>query len=252
MNRILIVEDEKPAANRISTLLREIDPDAEIAGFTDSVSGTVHWLNQHQHPDLILLDIQLGDGLSFDIFRTIETDSFIIFTTAYDEYALKAFQLNSVDYLLKPVKKADLAAAYQKFMRFKGTPQTFKVEEIVKFIEKQKSSFKSRFIINIGNKLVTVETKQIACFHTLEKNTFLTTFEGKNYPVDFSLDSVEKMLNPDHYFRINRQTLLHFDAIKTIHVMSKSRIKLDLNIELDSDTYVSFAKSPEFRKWLDR
>ncbi|MFB6317940.1 LytR/AlgR family response regulator transcription factor [Saccharicrinis sp. FJH54] len=252
MNRILIVEDEKPAANRISTLLREIDPDAEIAGFTDSVSGTIQWLNQHPHPDLILLDIQLGDGLSFDIFRTIETDSFIIFTTAYDEYALKAFQLNSVDYLLKPVKKADLAAAYEKFMRFKGTPQIFKVEEIVNFIEKQKSSFKSRFIINIGNKLVTVETKQIACFHTLEKNTFLTTFEGKNYPVDFSLDNIEKMVNPDLYFRINRQTLLHFDAIKTIHVMSKSRIKLDLNIELDSDTYVSFAKSPEFRKWLDR
>ena len=252
MNRILIVEDEKPAANRISSLIKEVDPNAEIAGFTDSVSGTVQWMNQNPHPDLILLDIQLGDGLSFDIFRTVQTDSFIIFTTAYDEYALKAFQLNSVDYLLKPVKKTDLAVAYEKFTRFKGLPRPFNIQEIVNYIEKQKNNFKSRFIINIGNKLITVETRNIACFHTLGKSTFLTTFEGKNYPVDFSLDAVEKMVDPETYFRINRQTLLHFDAIKTIRVMSKSRIKLDLNIDLDEDTYVSFAKSPDFRKWLDR
>lgn len=252
MNRILIVEDEKPAAERISSLLRETDPAAEIIGFTDSVSSTISWMQNNPHPDLILLDIQLGDGLSFDIFKSVTTQSFIIFTTAYDEYALKAFKLNSIDYLLKPVQTDDLKAAYEKFNRLKGTTPTFDVSEVINLIEKQKSKYKARFIINVGNKLVTVETKYIACFYSMEKSTYLKTFERKDYPLDFSLDSLEKMVDPNLFFRINRQALLHYEAIKTIHVLSKSRIKLDLEFKHEGDTYVSFAKSPDFRKWLDR
>lgn len=252
MNRILIVEDEKPAANRLVSLVKEIDSGAVVCGICDSVSATIQWLKQNPHPNLILLDIQLGDGLSFDIFKSIHTQSFIIFTTAYDAYALKAFQLNSVDYLLKPVKKTELQAAYEKFQRFKGATPQLDIQHVISFLEQQNHSYKSRFIINIGNKLITVETKQIACFYTLEKSTFLSTFAGKSYSLDYSLDNLEKMVAPEHFFRINRQMLLRYEAIKTIQVMSKSRIKLVLNVKLESDTYVSYAKSPEFRKWLDR
>lgn len=252
MNRILIVEDEKPAANRISSMICEIDPEAEIAGFADSVSSAIKWIQNHPHPDLILLDIQLGDGLSFDIFKIIKTESFIIFTTAYDEYAIKAFKLNSIDYLLKPVRKSDLEAAYEKFNRLKGIPSSFDVNDVLDLIEKQKSKYKSRFIINMGNKLVTIEINQIAFFYSLEKSTFLTTFEEKEYPLDYSLNNLEKMVDPDTFFRINRQTLMNFNSIKTIHVLSKSRIKLELKIKHEGDTFVSFAKSSDFRKWLDR
>ena len=252
MNRILIVEDEKPASERLSKLLCEIDPNAKICGFTDSLSSTVKWLQTNEHPDLIMLDIQLGDGLSFDLFKSVQPKSYIIFTTAYDEYALKAFKFNSVDYLLKPIKKDELETAYLKFCQRKNNEQHVSLEMIIQIMENKSTQWKNRFVINIGTKLISVDTKNIACFYTLEKSTYLHTFDGKNYPLDFSLDAIERIVAPSVYFRISRQQIINYDAIKTIHVLSKSRIKIDLNINIEEDSYVSFGKSHDFRTWLDR
>ncbi|MFO7655670.1 MAG: LytTR family DNA-binding domain-containing protein [Bacteroidales bacterium] len=251
MIRSLVIEDELPAFRRLQKLVSEVAPYIEIIDHLDSITSSVAWLQKHPHPDLIFLDIHLADGLCFEIFRQIHTESFIIFTTAYDEYAIKAFELKSIDYLLKPVSKEQLERALTKFraMKEQVKPDLY---ELVEIIEKRRMAFKSRFVINVGNKIKTVETSDIAYFYSLEKGTFLRSFDGKNYAVDFSLDKLELLLNPGHFFRISRQYLVSFNAIKNIQLLSKSRIKLEFNPPAEDWICVSNNRVPEFRKWLDR
>jgi DNA-binding LytR/AlgR family response regulator len=198
-----------------------------------------------------MLDIQLADGLSFDIFKKIHIDSFVIFTTAYDEYAIKAFELNSVDYLLKPVNKVKLEMSIEKFRKLKESKPKFDIEEVIQAIEGKKSGYKKRFAISIGSKIKSVEIRNISYFSSMEKNTFLGTFEGHEYPVDFSLDRLESMLDPETFFRISRQYIVNYKAIEKIAILSKSRLELLIK-GAPEPLLVSTAKTHSFRLWIDK
>lgn len=252
MIRTLIVEDEQPAARRLQNLLRELDRDIEIAGVTDTVESTVDWLSSNPSPDLIMLDIQLGDGLGFGIFSRINVDSYIIFTTAYDEYAIKAFELNSIGYLLKPVDSHKLSEALRKFRKLGEKSQNIDIAHIIKSIKDRKEQYKKRFIVNVANRIRIIETGSIAYFYSMEKSSFICTFDNKHYPVEFSLDSVEGMVDKEHFFRINRAFLINLKAITKIDIISKSRIKLTVDPPFSGEVMVSGPKSPEFRAWLDK
>ena len=251
MIKTLIIEDEFPAAERLEKLLLEIEPAIKILDVIDSVSGAVKWFKQNEHPDLVMLDIQLADGLSFDIFKEIKIDSFVIFTTAYDEYAIKAFELNSLDYLLKPIDKTKLICSIEKFKRFQSSTPTIQIEDLLTSIANKSTSYKKRFAINIGAKIKSIETKEISFFQSIEKGTYLNTLDGRRFPVDYSLDKLESLLNPDQFFRINRQTMVCFSAMGKINILSKSRVQIELSGSTES-FLVSTAKAHSFRQWLDK
>ncbi len=251
MIRTLIIEDEEPAVQRLEKLLKEADSEIEIIDTLDSVKSAISWFSNNPQPNLLILDIQLADGLSFEIFKEIKIDSFVIFTTAYDEYAIKAFELNSIDYLLKPVDKVKLNAAITKFKKLHALKPSFDIGEIIQYIENKKSNYKRRFAISIANRIRSIETHEIAYFYSLDKNTFLCTFDGQEYPVDFSLDRLESLLDPVHFFRINRQIFIQFQAIKKMHILSKSRIELEIAASIKK-MLVSTAKAHSFREWIDK
>lgn len=251
MIRTLIIEDENPAAHRLEQLLKEIEPELTILDKIDSVSGAIDWLKCNPDPNLIMLDIQLADGLSFDIFKHVTPDSFIIFTTAYDEYAIKAFQLNSLDYLLKPISKSKLAASLDKYKRFNSSTPTLQIEALLQSMASKSSSYKKRFAINIGTKIKSIETKEVALFNSSEKSTYLQTNNGHSYPVDFSLDKLESLLNPEEFFRVNRQAIINYSAIEKINILSKSRVQVIVKGSAE-DILVSTAKTHSFRLWLDK
>jgi two-component system, LytTR family, response regulator LytT len=252
MIKALFIEDEKPAAMRLQKLLLEVAPDIELITTFDSVSGAIEWFKVNPSPDLLILDIQLSDGLSFDIFKQVEIDSFVIFTTAYDEYAIKAFELNSIDYLLKPVDAQKLANAIAKFKKMSEKHPTFDINALIKTIEERKINYKKRFIVNIGSKIKSVETTDIVCFYMIDKSLFLFTNDERSLPVDFSLDKLETLLDPDLFFRINRQQMVNYNFIDKISILSKSRIRIETKPSLQEEIMVSSAKGHLFREWLDR
>jgi DNA-binding LytR/AlgR family response regulator len=251
MIRTLIIEDETPAANRLEKLLKEIDPGIEILDKLESVESAVEWFQENKQPDLLMLDIQLADGQSFDIFKKVKVDCFVIFTTAYDEYAIKAFELNSIDYLLKPIDKAKLSTGIQKFRNLNSSKPDFDFNELINTIEQRKTTYKKRFAISIGTKIKSIETKDIAYFYSLQKYTFLGTFGGQEFPADFSLDRLENILDPEVFFRINRQYLVNYRAIGKIHVLSKSRLELEIS-GYKERMPVSSGKAHLFRLWIDK
>ncbi len=251
MIRTLIIEDEQAAAERLEKMLLRIEPAISIVGRLDSVEASVKWLQQNPLPDLLLLDIQLGDGLSFDIFRQVKLDCFVIFTTAYDAYALKAFELNSIDYLLKPIDELKLKLSLEKFNKLRTSHQTFNFEKMLAMIEGRKQEFKKRFVVSIADKIKMVETRDVAYFYSMEKNTFICTFDNMHFPSDFSLDHLESLLDPAVFFRVNRQYILHDTAIEQIHILSKSRIQIQTNPPVKEGIMVSSARTSDFRKWLD-
>lgn len=250
----LIIEDEYPAAERLKKLLLACNPDINILDCLDSIESSVDWFENNPSPDLVLLDIQLADGKSFDIFKQVTISSFVIFTTAYDEFALKAFELNSIDYLLKPIRLEMLQKSLDKFEKIKSANNghSLNIDQVIDIIEHKNTSFKKRFVINIGNHIKVVDTEEIAYIFSKEKYTFIKTNEGKDYPIDFSLDTLEDLLNPEMFFRINRQFFVSFKAISAIQILSKSRIKLKITPKPEEYPLVSSTKSPEFRKWLDK
>ena len=252
MIKTLIIEDEEPAALRLGKMLTEIEPSIQILDTLDSIEASVRWLESNVCPDLIMLDIQLADGLSFDIFKKTTVNSFVIFTTAYDEYAIKAFELNSIDYLLKPVDRTKLEQSIRKYRKMTESSRTVNIQALMETLESRKPSFKKRFAVNIGSRIISVETSSVAWFYSLEKSTFLCTDEDRHYPLDFSLEHLEELLDPDQFFRINRQYLVRYFAIRRIHILSKSRIKLEVHPPPKSDLLVSTAKAHSFRLWLDR
>ena len=252
MIKTLIIEDEQPATVRLEKLMLELELEIEVLAKLDSVEASLNWLKKNAHPDLLMLDIQLADGLSFDIFKHMQVESFVIFTTAYDEYAIKAFELNSIDYLLKPIKKEKLASSLEKFKKLKdrNSPQ-FDVNELVAAIESKKTNYKKRFAISAGTRIKSIETDEVASFTSIEKSTFINTYEGKTYAIDFSLDKLESLLDPDRFFRVNRQCIINFSAIEKISVLSKSRIEVKLSGSAE-EVMVSTAKAHGFRLWLDK
>jgi DNA-binding LytR/AlgR family response regulator len=255
MIKTLIIEDEEPAAQRLEKMLKAVEPSVEVLETIDSVEASVRWLKANPSPDLILLDIQLADGLSFDIFKKVRVDSFVIFTTAYDEYAIKAFELNSIDYLLKPVDKARLEQSMSKYREMAArmrASNTLDIEALLETLESRKAGYKKRFAVNLGSRIVSVDTASVAWFYTLEKSTFLCTVDNRHYPLDFSLERLEELLDPDRFYRVNRQYLVSRSAIRRIHVLSKSRIKLEVEPAPREDLLVATARTHDFREWLDR
>jgi two-component system response regulator LytT len=252
MINTLIIEDEEPAALRLKKLLTSIDPDIVILGTVDTIESAVKWLKSHPSPDLIMLDIQLGDGLSFNIFRQVEADSHVIFTTAYDEFAIKAFELNSIDYLLKPIDATKLSLSLQKFRKFHTHRQNSDITKLLETLEGRTDKFKKRFVVSIANRIKVVEARDVAFFYSKEKNTFLCTFDGRQYPLEYSLDHLEEMVNPESYFRANRQYLVNFSSIIKIDILSKSRIRIETSPPAGEEIMISSARTADFRIWLDK
>lgn len=249
--KVVIIEDETLAAERLEKMLKESVLDITIVAEITSVESSVAWLKENS-VDLIFLDIQLTDGLSFSIFDGIEVKTPIIFTTAYDQYAIKAFELNSISYLLKPIKKRDLENSLQKYQSLKSA-YSIDFEALLSTI-KGKGEYKKRFLVQIADKYKKVETGDIAYFFALEKSVFFRTTERQTYPLDITLDQVEKVIDPELFFRINRKYIVNINAISNMISWSKRRIKVELRPAMDDnvDTIVSMERYSEFKKWLDK
>jgi DNA-binding LytR/AlgR family response regulator len=249
---ILIVENEKPAAEKIVRLLEKIDRSLTIAGIVETVEGAINQLQNEAPPDLILMDIQLDDGLCFEIFETIGIDIPVIFTTAYDEYMLKAFKVNSVDYLLKPVEEDALRNAINKFKSLHDKA-VFKNDMIMQLIRELNAGFKNRFLVKIGPRYRSVPVGEISCFYISGRVTFIRTFADKEYAIDYSLDYILKSVDYHTFFRINRNCMVNINAISDILFYSSSRLKIKLNSNKPmEDLIVSRDKVHEFKKWIDK
>ena len=246
--KILIIEDEQAAVRRLEKLLKDIDPQVEIIAALSSIESAVEWFQQHPAPDIILMDIHLADGSSFTIFEQVDIPSPVIFTTAYDEYALKAFKVSAIDYLLKPVKQPELENALAKVKGVKkeqeGDDLMHKLAE-AGFIKKSK-----RILVKMGQSIKLIDLDQVAYFYSKDKISFAVLPGNKRYPLDQSLDQIEHMIDPVHFFRINRQFIVKMEAIDEMIAYSKSRVKLKLNPPTEEDAIVSKERSPEFKKWL--
>lgn len=257
---ILIIEDEKLAANRLRGLIETIDPTVNIVGMLDSIKSSIGWFEKNQQPDLAFMDIQLADGLSFEIFDQAKVSCPVIFTTAYDEYALRAFKVNSIDYLLKPVDSEELKRAIDKYQQLHASnneqainPSTsISMPVMDKVLQMLTKSYKNRFIVRTGEHIKTISVDQINFFYSMEKATFLNSSENKEYDIDYTLEELEVLLNPEHFFRINRKFIIAMKSIKDIVSYTNSRLKLRLINSSDDDIIVSREKVTAFKSWLDQ
>ncbi|MFB6319001.1 LytR/AlgR family response regulator transcription factor [Saccharicrinis sp. FJH54] len=248
---VLIIEDEKPAADKLKRMLTETDPEIHILDQLSSVQSASGWLLSHPDPELIFMDIQLEDGICFEIFDNVEIHTPVIFTTAYDEYSLKAFKVNSVDYLLKPIDQDELNRAVSKFKNIHQNKTG--ITDIQSLITQLKPKTKERFLIKTGNRFHSVSVTDIACFYIIERCTFIFTHDGRNYPVEFSLDNIESQIDPNRFFRVNRNFILNFSAIREIIAFSSSRLKLTLNTApVAENILVSRERVAAFKSWMDR
>ena len=250
MTKVIIIEDEKPAARRLQRMLSRLNIETET--MLHSVAEAVNWFNSNDHPDLIFLDIQLSDGISFEIFEKVEINSAVIFTTAYDEYALKAFKLNSVDYLLKPIDEEELANAVAKFKEnyLKNSPQ-IDFNAFRKILETgSKPDYKTRFTIQVGQHLKIIPANEVCCFYSENKASYLTTTSGRNYPVDVSLENLEKELNPEKFFRINRKSIVNIDCIEDIISYTNSRLEIKVKAFNEFQLIVSRERVRNFKNWI--
>lgn len=253
--KVIVFEDEKLASDRLIQLVKSIRPEAEVIMAMKSVEAAVLWLQNNEHPDLIISDIQLLDGSSFEIFDQVDVKTPVIFTTAYDEFAIKAFEVNSIDYLLKPIQKEKLANALEKFVQASQNQVAtapINMEEIRAVISGAAKEYKSRFLVKLGQRIRAVPIEKIAYFYSQDKLSYLMTFEGQKLPIDPTLEELESLLDPKHFYRVNRKFFVHFDAVTDIHPYFKGRVKLGLNPQIDEDIVVSSEKTPAFKRWLDQ
>lgn len=248
---ILIVEDENPAAEKLKRMLQQLDDRIQVLSVVSTVERAVEWLRNNQHPDLILLDIHLGDGKSFDIFNQVEINCHIIFITAYDEYAIRAFKFNSIDYLLKPLKIRDLEYAYNKFKsQFPVQSNRPGISGLI--TQMNKNSFKTRFLVRQATLLISIKTGEVAYAYTKDRGHFIKTTSGQDYPIDNNLDELEDQLDPDEYFRVNRQFIIRYSAIETVYAWFDNKIKLQVQPASFEDIIISRLRATEFKKWLDK
>ncbi len=250
---VLIIEDEKPAARRLSRMLNELGIEANT--MLHSVEESLNWFQNNEHPDLIFLDIQLSDGLSFEIFEEIDVQSAIIFTTAYDEYALKAFKLNSIDYLLKPIDDEELEKAVNQYIsqQTKESNINVNIDYIRKLlINPIDRKYKKRFTIKIGQHIKIVHVDEIECFYSENKSTYIHTNNKRNYLIDGSLEHWFDQLDPECFYRVNRTFVVHINAIKDIVAYTNSRLKLVLHSFDETEIIVSRERVKDFKNWIDR
>jgi len=252
--KVVIVEDEPQAAQRLENLLRLVDSKIEVLIILDSVKKSTAWLKSNPEPDLIFMDIQLADGLSFEIFEQTEVVCSVIFTTAFDEYALKAFKVNSIDYLLKPFDKEELQRSIAKYNRLTSTKtdSSGMMESISYAMQMLTKKYKQRFVLKVGEHLKSVEVSEILFFFSLEKTTFCQTKEGRKHILDFTLDQLEGLLDPQRFFRINRKYIVAVDSLQDMVSYANSRLRLILKTSDDNDVIVSRERVQEFKEWLDR
>jgi two-component system, LytTR family, response regulator LytT len=253
--KILIVEDEELAVKKLQKTLAAIDSESIVVGITDSIKSSVEWLQQNPAPDLILMDIELADGQSFAIFNLTEVKSPVIFTTSYDEYALKAFKVNSIDYLLKPIQKEDLEAALKKFHELKSQhTMGFNMDSLVKELQQklQPREYRKRFLVKNGQKLLSVEIKDIAYFYSDGRLNFFKTNDNKKFIIDYTMDDLEELLDPEQYFRISRSFFVSIASIDKIDDYFGNRLILNLKPAVDKEALVSREKVADFKKWMGK
>jgi DNA-binding LytR/AlgR family response regulator len=248
--RILIVEDETAAYDNLREILREIDPEVEIAANTESIRQTIRWLKNNQLPDLILMDIHLSDGSAFSIFESFDIETPVIFTTAYDEYAIEAFKVNSIDYLLKPIKVEDMKRALDKFKKLNR-------QDILKYLAQMAQlsplpKYKDKLLIPVKDTLQPVDLNEISCFYTTDKNTVIYLKNGRSYPYSRTLEQIEASLDPKDFIRANKQYIVARNSVKNITIWFDSRLYITLDIEPPERIYVSKNKAAEFKAWMVR
>jgi len=249
--RTIIIEDEKPAARLLQRKLEKLGIAAEI--MLHSVEEALEWFSKNEHPELIFLDIQLSDGLSFEIFEAIEIKSAVIFTTAYDEYALKAFKLNSIDYLLKPIDEDELGVAVSKYKLRLPKQETLQLDfdQIKKMLSNPfEKNYKKRFTVKIGQHIKVIPTEEIECFYSENKGTYIHTFDNRDYLIESTLEVLENELDPLEFFRVSRKFIIPLKAIKEIVLYSNSRLKVILPSYKDDEVVVSREKVAGFKSWI--
>lgn len=254
--KILIIEDEDLAVKKLQKTLSEVDGSIRVIGTSDSIRASVEWLQNNTPPDLILMDIELADGQSFEIFNRVEVKCPVIFTTSYDEYALKAFKVNSIDYLLKPIQKEDLELALDKFKKIQSANagNAINIEGLLKDFHQQlqKKEFRKRFLVKHANKMISIETKDIAYFYSDGGLNFFISRDNVRYNVDYLLDEIEDLLNPEDYFRINRSMVISINCIEKMEDYFGSRLILKVKPAMDKEVLVSREKVGEFKKWMGK
>jgi DNA-binding LytR/AlgR family response regulator len=259
--KVLIIEDEELAVKKLQKTLASVDSTAEVVGVADSIRSSVSWLQQNPSPDLILMDIELADGQSFEIFDKVDVKSTVIFTTSYDEYALKAFKVNSIDYLLKPIQKEDLHAALEKLKGLKSlygnnsTPApSLNVDNLVKELQQklQPKEYRKRFLVKHAQKLVSVDVEEIAYFYSDGRLNFFKTIDNRKFVVDYTMDDLEDMLDPNQFFRISRAFYVAVNSIDQIHDYFGNRLLLNLKPAVDKEAIVSREKVTDFKKWMGK
>lgn len=259
--KVLIIEDEELAVKKLQKTLASVDSTAQVVGVADSIRSSVSWLQQNPSPDLILMDIELADGQSFEIFDKVDVKSTVIFTTSYDEYALKAFKVNSIDYLLKPIQKEDLHAALEKLKGLKSlygnnsapTP-SLNVDNLVKELQQklQPKEYRKRFLVKHAQKLVSVDVEEIAYFYSDGRLNFFKTTDNRKFVVDYTMDDLEDMLDPNQFFRISRAFYVAVNSIDQIHDYFGNRLLLNLRPAVDKEAIVSREKVTDFKKWMGK
>ena len=252
--KVAIIEDEQPAAGRLKKMLQEMNSSIEVVAVLDSVETTVHYFNQGHQPDLAFMDIQLGDGLSFDIFEQAPVKSPVIFTTAFDQYTLRAFKVNSIDYLLKPIDVQELEKAVKKYQYLypaAGNPIT---EKIMRMMEQfsNNTQYKERLLIKRGQQLSYLKTEAMAYCFADGKLCYAVDFTGNKFLLENNLTQLDTQMNPAHFFRVNRQLMVHIDAVKKVHTWLGGRLKLELQPPTTTDTVVSRERVNGFKEWLNR
>ena len=249
---ILIIEDEEPAYKRLQKMLKELEPDHTLFDQIVSVSSAVKWFKENDAPNLIISDIQLSDGISFEIFKQVDIKCPVIFTTAYDQYAIEAFKVNSIDYLLKPVKKEELGKAITKFKAF--TPAiaapAIDINKLLQSLQPAGADYKKRFVVRYGEHIKTIDIEEVVYFYTEDKATFMCTKDARRFVVDFNLDTLDSILDPKIFFRINRQYIISIHSIAEMFAYSKSRVLIKLNPASKHETIVSTERSADFKHWL--
>jgi two-component system response regulator LytT len=255
MIKVLIVEDEELAALRMQKMLLEIDSSIQVLQIADSVSSAVDWLKTNPNPDLMFLDIQLSDGISFEIFNQIEIYCPVVFVTAYDAYALKAFEVYSIDYLLKPLRKELLEKSLEKFktinQSFSADDMMVRVQQIIDNYQTGNKTYKSRFAVTKGNAIISIKSDDIAYFYIEDKVLFLSTHENQRHIINYTLEQLEETLNPLHFFRVNRQYIVSINSIEKVHYYFNYKLKLQLKPESPHEVIVSTSKTKDFKNWLD-
>jgi two-component system, LytTR family, response regulator len=253
--KVVIVEDEAPAAEKLERYLTKYDASIQVAAQLDTVAAAVHWLRDNQESvDLIFMDIQLVDGLSFQIFQQVKILKPVIFTTAYNEFALDAFKVNSIDYLLKPITFTDLSASLQKLASLKAQfrqsdEQAERIQQV--FSTAQTTVHKKRFMVKVGEHIRSITADQITMLYAEGRDVYLVTSQGKKFIIDYTLETLEDILDPHLFFRINRTFILNINAIKDVLIYSNSRLKITMTQDFDKEIIVSREKVNEFKTWFD-